>query len=74
MAVKRVVVVFRSHQNLLPRKDDHTYLASTPVTVNQELSQPLPFRQTAMRDHTAKCKFCLLVVAVGKNVNSPIQL
>ena len=43
-----VVVVLRSsgEQNMVPRKDDHTYLAFTPVTTMHELSRLLPFRQT----------------------------
>jgi len=44
--------VFRScgTQDLVPRKDDHTYLASAPVTTAHEPSQPLQFRQ-----HVGNC-------------------
>ena len=39
--------VFRSNGSP-PRKDDHTYLASTLATTTDELTQPLPFRQTML--------------------------
>jgi len=43
--------VFRS-SDLLSRKDDHTYLASMPVSTTCEPAQPLPFRQTVVNRST----------------------
>jgi len=46
--------VFRSsgEQGLVLRKDDHTYLASSPATTTHEQSQPLPFRQNVGNNFT----------------------